>query len=137
MLWPSRLKIAISAIALAFLGVAIFIWRETAGISGEVFVVTNGRAMVMPGASVRLLKINNAQANKIMSSLGEKLDAYKLLSSVQEVVFVAHDEQRIDVVRRDGANWIIDSYRPGQAAKLASIGCAVDVDDVYRDPLSR
>jgi Uma2 family endonuclease len=89
-------------------------------------------AIVNPTVVIELLSPSTEEYDR-----GEKLDAYKLLSSVQEVVFVAHDEQRIDVVRRDGANWIIDSYRPGQAAKLASIGCAVDVDDVYRDPLSR
>ena len=68
---------------------------------------------------------------------GEKLDAYQQLASLQEVVFVAHDEHRIDVVRREGAGWVTRSYRPDQAAELTSIGCTVDVSDVYRDPLRR
>jgi Uma2 family endonuclease len=67
---------------------------------------------------------------------GDKLEAYKLLPSLSEVVFVAHDEARIDVVRRDGDTWTTTSYRTGQTARLESIECRLDVADVFHDPLS-
>jgi len=79
-------------------------------------------AIVNPSVVIEILSPSTEEYDR-----GEKLEAYKLLASVQEVVLVAHDEQRIDVVRREGARWITESFRPGQKAKLTSIGCAVDV----------
>ena len=89
-------------------------------------------AIVNPKVVIEILSPSTEEYDR-----GEKLEAYKLLVSLQEVVFVAHSEQRIDIVRREGGRWVTESYQPGQAANLASIGCVVDVDDVYRDPLSR
>jgi Uma2 family endonuclease len=67
---------------------------------------------------------------------GEKLDHYKQIPALSEVVFVAHEERRIDVVRRgpDGA-WSTQTERAGGAVHLESLACALDVDAVYRDPL--
>jgi Uma2 family endonuclease len=65
---------------------------------------------------------------------GEKLDAYKLLASVREVVFVAHDAERIEVCRRQSDAWTAEVYCAGQSVPLDSIGCALDVSEVFRNP---
>ena len=49
---------------------------------------------------------------------------------------VAHDEHLIEVWRRDDAgSWTRSEARSGTIA-LHSIGCTLDVDDVYRDELA-
>jgi hypothetical protein len=76
--WSQRHKIALASV-IAFLCIAmgVLAWRITAGISGEVFIVTDdGKAIVMPGASVRVLKVSEPQASKIASELGKKFEAY-------------------------------------------------------------
>ncbi|HEY3237409.1 MAG TPA: Uma2 family endonuclease [Polyangiaceae bacterium] len=65
----------------------------------------------------------------------DKLEAYQRITSVREIVHVAHDEQRVDVYRRHGEGWSLESYRSGQAAPLESIAYSLEVDDVYRYPL--
>jgi hypothetical protein len=74
--WSRSQKIALVG-AFLCVGVGVFVWRFTSGVSGEVFIVTDsGKAIVMPGAAVRLLKVNEPQAHQIMSNLGRRLDAY-------------------------------------------------------------
>jgi Uma2 family endonuclease len=66
---------------------------------------------------------------------GEKLEHYRQIDSVQEVVLVALDEQAVDVWRRDQGEWRVARTEPGGTAKLASIGCDLPLPEVYRDPL--
>jgi Uma2 family endonuclease len=65
---------------------------------------------------------------------GEKLDHYRQIDSLEEIVLVASEERRIDVWRRDGAAWArVPSA--GELVRLSSIGCELPLPDVYRDPL--
>lgn len=68
---------------------------------------------------------------------GEKLSHYQRIPALREVVFVAHEGRRIEVVRRaaDGS-WSRHEAGTGQQLTLESIGCVLAVDDVYRDPLA-
>ena len=68
---------------------------------------------------------------------GEKLDHYKQIPSLHAVVFIAHDEHRVDVVQRaaDGA-WTMMSFRDGESAALTGLGCHLPVAEVYRDALA-
>lgn len=65
---------------------------------------------------------------------GDKLDHYKPIPSLREVVFVGCDERRIEVVRRTGDGWVRVEASEGEPA-IESIGCTLAVADVYRDPL--
>jgi Uma2 family endonuclease len=67
---------------------------------------------------------------------GMKLEHYKLIPTLREVVFVAYDARRIDVVRRKGDTWETTSANPGETLRLESIECELPVDEVYRDPLA-
>ena len=67
---------------------------------------------------------------------GEKLSHYQRIPSLQEIVLVAHDERLIEVWRRSEAGaWTRSEARSGSIA-LVSIGCVLEVADVYRDELA-
>jgi Uma2 family endonuclease len=67
---------------------------------------------------------------------GEKLAHYQQIDSLREVVLIAHEENRIELWRRDGARWLLDVFRGDTAAPIASLGCALPLREVYRNPLS-
>lgn len=67
---------------------------------------------------------------------GEKLDHYKKIPSLREVVLVAHDERLIEVwLRREDNTWSRREARDGTLA-LTAVDCTISVDDVYRDELA-
>jgi Uma2 family endonuclease len=65
---------------------------------------------------------------------GEKLVHYKQIPSLQEIVLVAHDGKRLDLVRRmpDGT-WATST---AETIQLDSIGCSLSSAEVYFDPLA-
>lgn len=65
---------------------------------------------------------------------GTKFARYKLIPSLREYVVISHREPAIDVFRRlDDGDWAdADRTGPGERAKLVSIGCEIDVDELYR-----
>lgn len=67
---------------------------------------------------------------------GEKLRHYQRITSLREVVLVAHDERLIEIWRRevDGA-WSRRELRSGSIA-LAAVDCTLSIDDVYSDELA-
>jgi Uma2 family endonuclease len=68
---------------------------------------------------------------------GEKLGHYKHIRSLQEVVFVAHDRQEVEVVRREtDGSWSRHVARDGELVMHVSLGCELSVGDVYANPLA-
>jgi Uma2 family endonuclease len=88
-------------------------------------------AIVNPVLVVEVLSPSTEQYDR-----GEKLDAYKTLPSLREVVLVAHDARRIDVWRRTADAWTLTTYGEGGIVPLESLGVSLEVDDVYLDPLA-
>ncbi len=66
----------------------------------------------------------------------DKLADYQRIPTVEHVVLIAHDAVRIDVCSRTPSGWTTSSFRAGDSAALAAVGCTLVVDDVYRDPLA-
>jgi len=67
---------------------------------------------------------------------GEKLEHYKKIAALREVVLVAHDERLIEVWRRgDDGTWSRREARSGVLA-LTAVDCTLVVDDVFRDELA-
>jgi len=64
-----------------------------------------------------------------------KLDYYRTIVSLSEVLIVSHREPRITIHRRTGSEWRIEEATAGETVRLDSIGGALKVDDVYRNPL--
>jgi Uma2 family endonuclease len=68
---------------------------------------------------------------------GEKLGHYKTIESVREVVLVAHDRHEIEIVRREAdGSWSREIAGKGGTVRLASVGCELPVEEIYRDPLA-
>ncbi len=67
---------------------------------------------------------------------GDKLDQYKRIPSLREVVIVSHREPVIDVFRRgaDGVWSKAVEARAGARVQLASVPCELEVDAVFRAP---
>lgn len=61
----------------------------------------------------------------------EKLNAYRLLPSLQEYVLVSQDARRIEVFRREGKGWLHTALGTGDTLDLTSVGLQVPVDEVY------
>ncbi len=67
---------------------------------------------------------------------GDKLEHYKRIASLREVVIVSHREQLVEVIRREeDGSWSRHEARRAGVAALVSLGCELPVDEVYRDPL--
>ncbi|MCA9553825.1 MAG: Uma2 family endonuclease [Myxococcales bacterium] len=66
---------------------------------------------------------------------GEKLAHYKRIPALQEVLLVAHDEQRLEVWRRTDTGWSLELAQGTAAARLRSLQLDLPVDEVYRNPL--
>lgn len=68
---------------------------------------------------------------------GEKLGHYKTIDSLAEVVFIAHDRREVEVVRRESdGSWSRHIFSEGGSAQLASLGCELPLDEIYRNPLT-
>lgn len=67
---------------------------------------------------------------------GEKLEHYKQIESVREVMLVAHDDRRVDLWRRTERGWTQLVFRDEQSVELTSVDCAIPVEAIYFDPLS-
>jgi Uma2 family endonuclease len=84
-----------------------------------------------PAVVVEILSPSTEQYDR-----GEKLRQYQQIASLLHVVLVSHDEKRVDVWSRGNEGWSVVSARPGESAVLDRVGCRLDVDDIYRDPLT-
>jgi Uma2 family endonuclease len=64
---------------------------------------------------------------------GEKLDHYRQIASLQEILLVSHHEALIEIWRRDAAhNWAAEAVRSGPV-RLPSVRCEFDLAELYRD----
>jgi Uma2 family endonuclease len=64
---------------------------------------------------------------------GEKLEHYKRIGSLKEVVFVSHRRRLIDVWRKTTSRWSHAEF--DDIAVIISLGCSLSLTDVYFDPL--
>lgn len=63
--------------------------------------------------------------------LGDKLEAYRALATLQEIVYVRQDRRRATVYRRaDAGRWTLEDVTAG-GLTLASVGVDVPLDALY------
>ena len=68
---------------------------------------------------------------------GDKVDHYKRVTSLREIVLVSHRERLVEVLRReDDGTWSRHEARVGETIRLVSIACDLPVAEVYRDPFA-
>jgi len=89
-----------------------------------------GQTVVNPRVIVEVLSPSTEIYDR-----GEKLAHYKRIESLDDIVLIAHDRRRIEVWHREDGTWSLDVAHGGQSAQLASIDCALAVDEVYANPL--
>ena len=66
----------------------------------------------------------------------DKFSDYQQIASLEHIVHVAHDAQRIDIWTRSSGEWHMKSFVAGEQGPLPTIGCTLDVSELYRDPLA-
>jgi Uma2 family endonuclease len=68
---------------------------------------------------------------------GVKAAHYRHIPSLREYVLVSQTEPHVEVHRlNEAGRWELYEYRRGEVVELASIGCTVAIDALYRDPLA-
>lgn len=88
-------------------------------------------ALVNPIVLVEILSPGTEEYDR-----GEKLQHYQQIPSLTEVVLVSHDRPLVEVWRREGDSWTRHAVESGQTVRLTSIDCALEVDELFRDPLA-
>jgi Uma2 family endonuclease len=65
---------------------------------------------------------------------GEKLEHYKAIPSLQELVLVSHRERDLEVHRRtEDGSWIREGLAADGTLTLSSVGCTLQATEVYRN----
>ena len=62
---------------------------------------------------------------------GRKLDDYRQLPSVQEILLVASEQRRVQHWRRDGARWIVEDLIGDADLRLAAIADPIPLTAIY------
>ncbi len=91
----------------------------------------DGLSMVNPTALIEVLSPSTAEYDRT-----EKLTDYQSVGSLRYVIHLAHDEHRIDVWTRGEQGWTTSAFRAGEEATLPELGCTLEVDAIYRNPLA-
>jgi Uma2 family endonuclease len=100
-----------------------------------------GKVQFDPQDSSKTTAVNPRVIVEVLSSStekydrGEKLDHYKKIPSLEEIVVVSCVTRRIEVWRREKRGWRCHTSESG-VAELQSLKCELSVAEVYRDPLA-
>jgi len=88
-------------------------------------------AVVNPALLVEVLSDSTEAYDR-----GEKFRQYRTIPALREVLFVSQHAPRFELYRRgDSGTWELHEAGAGESLALASVGCPLAVDDVYRNPL--
>ena len=68
---------------------------------------------------------------------GAKLENYKRIASLKEVLIVSHAAPQAEVWRRVvDDTWVSETYGPGSEVRLASLAVSLPIEAIYRNPLA-
>jgi Uma2 family endonuclease len=66
----------------------------------------------------------------------KKLESYKMLATLREVLIVSHREPSLELHRRNASSaWTVTHARAGETLQLESVEARLVVDDLYRGRL--
>lgn len=89
-------------------------------------------AIANPTAVVEITSLSTERYDR-----GGKLDLYKLVPSLRDIVIVGHRERSIEVHHREvDSKWTVTNASTGEQVRVLSVDCALDVDAVYHDPFA-
>jgi Uma2 family endonuclease len=67
----------------------------------------------------------------------DKLAHYRRIPSLRDYLLVSQHERRVEHYRRnEDGSWTLRDLPEGGEVRLASLGCVLSVDAIYRDPLA-
>lgn len=67
---------------------------------------------------------------------GEKLEHYRQVPSLEMVLLVAQEAHRVEAWTRTPNGWSSTSYEDGSTVDGKPLGCRLDVEVIYFDPLA-
>ena len=100
-----------------------------------------GRVQLDPHDEGRTTAVNPRLLVEVLSpsteayDRGEKLEHYKKIPGLEEIVLVAHDARRVEVWRRTKGGWRSARIESG-VAELHSIDCELSISETYRNPIA-
>ncbi len=106
---------------------ASYVYPDVAVVCGAPeFLDERETTLLNPTLIVEVLSPSTARFDR-----GKKLQAYRRLPSVQEVVLVAQDYKGVEVVRRKGENWVLVDPDAKRRLTLDSVEAELRVAEVY------
>jgi hypothetical protein len=60
-----------------------------------------------------------------------KVDRYRELESVREILLAASEERRVQLWRREGERWSVEDVIGDATARLESLALAIPLADLY------
>lgn len=90
-----------------------------------------GHTITNPIVVVEVLSPSTEQYDRT-----EKREHYQSMPSLREIVLVAQDLRQVTVWRREGGAWKSHMTSESGVARLESIGCSLELGEIYRDPLA-
>ena len=64
---------------------------------------------------------------------GRKVDLYRRIASVEEILVVWSRERRVELWRRDGRRWVVEDFVGNAAFRLETLSATLGLADIYGD----
>lgn len=90
-----------------------------------------GNTAINPSLVVEVLSRSTEDYDR-----GEKLAHYKTISTLREILLVAHEEWRLELWSRTDVGWTLEVVREVGSVTLRAHDCVLELAEVYRNPLS-
>lgn len=121
---PKRCRVLTSDVKIRVAATGLSTFPDVSVVCGELERAPDDRnAIINPVVLIEVLSPSTEQYDQ-----GEKLRHYQQLSSLQTVLFIAHDEQRVTVVQRTPTGWSRSDHR--DRVELGSLG-ALTISELY------
>jgi Uma2 family endonuclease len=106
----------------------LFTYPNVVAVCGEPrFLDGRSDTLLNPPVIVEVLSASTESYDR-----GEKFMHYRRLESLREYVLVAQDKVLVERYTRQGDEWLLTEFRHvDQTLQLASIGCAVQLREIY------
>jgi len=83
------------------------------------------------GVAEPILIVEVESPSTVRHDRGVKVDRYRQLASVQEMLLVASHERRVQLWRREGARWSVEDVIGDATLRLESLELAIPLSDLY------
>jgi Uma2 family endonuclease len=81
-----------------------------------------------PALVIEVLSSSTEQRDR-----GDKRLAYQSLPSLQEYVLVAQDKPHVEILRRRGSEWDLETYAAGETVAFTTIGLDLPIAQIFED----